>query len=154
MERLPDLSEIIPNLWQGSRRSTWSYLSSKGFNVLVLCAEEWQPPKSAYPSSVEIIYAPNADDPFRQPTRNELLRAIQAGRDVALAIRRGKKVLVTCMAGLNRSGLVSALALHFITGDDGVTCMNRIHRKRPGSLRNQQFQQVLSRVPMIQSQET
>jgi protein-tyrosine phosphatase len=143
------LSEIVPNLWQGSRHSISKFLDHYKFNVLVLCAEEWQPPKSMFPDSVEVIYSPNADDPFRDPTRNELLRAVQTGRRVAIAVRRDKKVLTTCMAGLNRSGLVNALALHFLTGEDGRTCMRRVRLKRLGALGNVKFQQVLSRVPPI-----
>lgn len=149
MDRIPDLNETVPNLWQGSRHSIFKYLVRYGFKVLVFCAEEWQPPRSMFPSSIEVIYAPNSDDPLREPTRNELLRAVQAGREGATAVRRGKKVLTTCMAGLNLSGLVNALALHFITGDDGTTCMNLIHRQRPRALSNPQFQRVLSRVPAI-----
>jgi hypothetical protein len=144
-----DLSEIVPNLWQGSRHSISKYLNRYKFNVLVLCAEEWQPPRSIFPDSVEVIYSPNADDPFRNPTRNELLRAVQTGRQVALAVRKNRKVLTTCMAGLNRSGLVNAIALHFLTGDDGHTCMRRVRLKRLGALGNAKFQQVLSRVPPI-----
>lgn len=150
MDRIPDLNEIVPNLWQGSRHSISKYLGRYKFNVLVFCAEEWQPPRSMYPDSIDVIYSPNSDDPFREPTRNELLRAVQTGREVATAVRRGKKVLTTCMAGLNRSGLVNAIALHFLTGDDGLTCMNKIHSKRLGTLSNRQFQLVLSRIPKIQ----
>lgn len=145
MTRVPDKSEIVPNLWQGSKSATWKGLSK--FDVLVLCAEEWQPPKTVYPPSLKVIYAPNSDDPFRVPTREELLIATKAAREVAEANLRGKRVLVTCMAGLNRSGLVTALALHFLTGADGLTCMNVVHRNRRRSLRNPMFQLVLSRVP-------
>jgi hypothetical protein len=145
-----DLSEIVPNLWQGSRHSISRFLDRYKFNVLVLCAEEWQPPRSMFPDSVEVIYSPNADDPFRDPTRNELLRAVHSGRRVAIAVRKNRKVLTTCMAGLNRSGLVNAIALHFLTGDDGRTCMRRVRLKRLGALGNAKFQQVLSRVPPIQ----
>jgi hypothetical protein len=148
------LSEIVPNLWQGSRHSISKFLNRYNFNVLVLCAEEWQPPRSMFPDSVEVIYSPNADDPFRDPTRDELLRAVQTGRRVAIAVRRDKKVLTTCMAGLNRSGLVNALALHFLTGEDGRTCMRRVRLKRLGALGNAKFQQVLSRVPPIQKKPT
>jgi hypothetical protein len=147
-----DLSEIVPNLWQGSKHSISRFLDRYKFNVLVLCAEEWQPPRSMFPDSVEVIYSPNADDPFRDPTRNELLRAVHSGRRVAIAVRKNRKVLTTCMAGLNRSGLVNAIALHFLTGDDGRTCMRRVRLKRLGALSNDRFQEVLSRVPHLQKE--
>jgi hypothetical protein len=149
MDRIPDLNEIVPNLWQGSRHSISKYLSRYSFNVLVLCAEEWQPPRSMFPTSVKVIYSPNADDPFREPTRDELLRAIQTGREVATEVSNGRKVLTTCMAGLNRSGLVNALALHFLTGEDGLTCLVKVKKKRLGALCNAKFQEVLSRMPAI-----
>jgi protein-tyrosine phosphatase len=145
---MPELNEIVPNLWQGSRSSIWNHLWKDRFDILVLCAEEWQPPKEVFPK-VELIYAPNSDDPLRVPTYNELQRAVAAAREIAAAVYMGKKVLNTCMAGLNRSGLVSALALHFLTGEDGLTCMTRVRRKRDRALGNPQFQKVLSRVPKI-----
>jgi len=146
MGKIEDLSEIVPNLWQGSRHSISKYLVRYNFNVLVLCAEEWQPPRSLFPDSVSVIYSPNADDPFREPTRNELLRAISTSKEIAAAVHSGKNVLTTCMAGLNRSGLVNALALHFLTGNSGCTCMRLIRLKRFGALSNPQFQEVLVRV--------
>jgi protein-tyrosine phosphatase len=145
---MPELNEIVPNLWQGSRNSIWTHLLVRNFDILVLCAEEWQPPKGVFPK-VEVIYAPNSDDPLRAPTYNELQRAVQAAREIAAAVSKGKKVLNTCMAGLNRSGLVSALAIHFLTGEDGLTCMTKVRRKRDRALCNPQFQKVLSQVPKI-----
>lgn len=143
-----DANEIIVNLWQGSRPPTGSALRDLGFKVLVLCAQEWQPAAHQF-QGVRVIYAPNDDDPTRMPTREELLIAVRAARDVAQAVRDGQKVLVTCWQGWNRSGLVSALALYLLTGSSGVECRLQVQLRRDHALVNRGFQRALDSLSPI-----
>jgi protein-tyrosine phosphatase len=138
-----DASEIYPNLWQGSRPPEGSALSSYGYGAVVFCANEWQPEASRYPG-VKVIYAPNDDDYSRAPTRQELSLALRAAREIAQLVARGVRVLVSCQKGLNRSGLVSALALHFLTGKSGLACILSVKRCRPRALANPGFQRALT----------
>ncbi len=125
-----DADEIIPGLWQGSLPSTGNMVKGRGFTVLILCAREKQPPAELYPG-VRVVHAPNDDHPNYGPLDREKLRtAIQAAKQAAEAIRNGGKVLVTCAAGLNRSGLVSGLTLHFLYGWSGHKAINQIRQKR------------------------
>lgn len=130
-----------------------------GFTMVVLCAEEYQPPHLLLPwmgvplrsdvppfPGVETVYAPN-DDNGRPPTRDQLRIAINAADRVAAALRAGGKVLVTCVQGRNRSGLVSAIALHKFLGISGLQAIAVVKRARPTALTNEGFCEVLHRVP-------
>lgn len=124
-----------------------------GFDMIVLCARELQLPAEAYPG-VRIVYAPN-DDSVEFPLTKEKLRiAVRAAEAVAQEIQKGGRVLVTCAAGLNRSGLVSALALHKLYGWGGDECVRTVRAKRvaskrhPGkALSNPEFTAVIRRLP-------
>lgn len=138
-----DASEVYPLLWQGAVPPEGTALSSMGFDAVVLCAREHQPGKHRF-LGVDVIHAPNADDFSRLPSRDELKIAVHAARKVAAVLAQGGKVLVTCRMGRNRSGLVSALALHILTGQDGFTCMRQVKKRRRKSLGNPGFQEVLA----------
>jgi protein-tyrosine phosphatase len=139
-----DANAILPRLWQGRRPPMGDRLRIHGFQALVLCAAEHQPDAHLFPG-VEVIYAPN-DDNFGQITREQIEGALAAARQTATLVRSGRKVIVTCWAGINRSGLVSAIALHLLTGWSGVACIRHVKGARPGALRNPAFQEVLCRL--------
>jgi protein-tyrosine phosphatase len=122
-----DANEIVPLLWQGSKPRPGRGLADAGFDVLVLCAREYQPTEASFPGLV-LINAPNDDHYF--VTREDLDGAVNAASQVAEHVKAGRKVLVTCLAGINRSGLVVALALHKVFGYSGQTCINLVRAKR------------------------
>jgi protein-tyrosine phosphatase len=136
---------IHPGLWQGSKPPLGSTVAEAGFDILVLCAEEYQPPAEHFPDVV-VLHAPNDDDSFVAPTRDQLKIAWEAAQRASLAIQAGQNVLVTCYAGINRSGLVSALTLHKLLGISGVEACMKIKRARPQALTNPQFIRCLARV--------
>jgi protein-tyrosine phosphatase len=94
-------------LWQGSRPPQGKEIADAGFDVLVLTAMEYQPPSEAFPG-VRVLHTPLDD---AEPTAVERSMAFGASAAVAEALKRGKRVLVTCQMGLNRSGWVVARAL-------------------------------------------
>src|SRR4051812_20875456 len=107
---LVEADEIVPNLWQGSWPGMGNHISASGFSMLVLTAAEHQEPADCFPG-VEVIHAPNYDDGHNRLNRERLMLALQTARQVAAAVKAGRKVLTTCAAGLNRSGLVNGMAL-------------------------------------------
>ena len=129
-----DANEIVPNLWQGSVPPKGEALQNKGFAVLVLCAREFQYQANLFPG-IKVIHASNDDHGSLPLTREKLRVAIQAARQVVDALKAGQKVLVTCHAGLNRSGLVSALALHLFYGWSGAKCIALIRLRRHSRVR-------------------
>ena len=55
-----DADEVFPNIWQGSQPPLGSVVAEHGFDVLVLCAVEWQPDASEF-TGVEVLHAPFDD---------------------------------------------------------------------------------------------
>ena len=110
------------------------------FDAVVLCARELQD-LPLY--GVEVIHAPLDDD---RPSRAEVQIAWNAAKRVARRIRAGRRVLVTCAMGWNRSGLVTGLALIML----GLSADQAVHaiRKARGdmALSNPHFVKVLHAV--------
>lgn len=95
-------------LYQGSAPPFGGALANAGIHTLVLCAEEFQPPADLYPG-VHVIRCPIDDaTDFR---RDHLELARDTADIVRAHLRSGRRVLVTCRQGRNRSGLVNGLAL-------------------------------------------
>lgn len=100
-------SRLTDGLWMGSvplpgcRPHRW-------FDMLVLCAIEYQVPH-LFPG-LQTVLAPMNDDGSPM-TEAEGRIAVRAAGEVVRALVSGRRILVTCMMGRNRSGLVSALAL-------------------------------------------
>lgn len=134
-----DADRIAPRLWQGARPPTGPTLAQRGFDVLVLCAF-YQPPAEEFPG-VRVARAP-MHDAYAIPDV-----AFAAAKLVAAHLAAGHRVLVTCEQGLNRSGLVSALALWYATGRSGVDCLWQVQAARPGALFNKVFAVTLFRLP-------
>ena len=61
---------------------------------------------------------------------------------VAAEVDAGRKVLVRCAAGLNRSGLVVATVL-VLDGWSGQDAIGRVRARRRGSLDNPSFERWL-----------
>jgi len=99
---------VAGSLWQGSFPPLDGRLR-KVVDAVVFAAEELQPHVHCL-YNVMKIYAPN-DDADRAMTEREWEIATKAAAKVRYLVDRDKRVLVTCHAGLNRSGLISALTL-------------------------------------------
>lgn len=129
--------KIADRLYQGGRPPPGDGLKNAGIDVLVLCAEEWQD-ATMYPG-VTVIHAPGDDD-RRLSTLFRCLPTWQAAaRQVIEHLKAGRTVLVTCMQGLNRSGMVTALALRELTGWSGQVIVKHIQDRRPNALFNDTF---------------
>lgn len=132
-----DLTRIAPRLYQGSIPKTGPAVRRCGFDVLVLTAMEWQPPDHIYPGVI-VLRVPLTDhgEPL---TEQAWLAAIGMSKRIASHLRHGRRVLTTCHAGLNRSGLVNVLALHRLTGIAGKKLVRHVRSVRPGALSNPHF---------------
>ena len=135
-------SLIHDSLYQGSIPPMGNYLKERGFDVLVLCAKEFQPSSTRYPGVV-VLHCPLEDD---EPTTQELQLANRAADMVSVALKQGKKVLVTCYMGWNRSGLVTGMALCKTYGWKGLDAVSQIKARRENALSNKHFVRVLSKL--------
>ena len=129
--------KIHDHLFQGGRPPPGDGLKTAGVDVLVLCAGTWQD-ATCYPGLV-VIKAPGDDDarPHRLARFIDTWRA--AAELVVEHILAGRNVLVTCEAGQNRSGLVSAMALCMLTGCSGKEAVDTVSSRRPFALNNRTF---------------
>jgi len=139
-------SQIDTFIWQGEepeRACTPDVLGD--VDVLVLCHAEHEEPWERFKNRglSGIIEAPFSDDCKTLDERG-LSQAIHASFAVWLAVRSESRVLVTCHRGLNRSGLVVALALRGLKGWSGARALEYVRSKRPGALFNPGFAAYLT----------
>ena len=136
---MQNFNKVWGRLYQGSRPDISNPLAN--FDLLVLSAKEYQPRMPRFKG--KIIRVPLIDTPW--PTNKEIKAAHRVAANVASALRKGKKVLVTCRAGLNRSGLIVGLALRIISPTvHPYKIVDRI-RERRGSdaLTNPTFERIV-----------
>lgn len=136
-----DAHRIARKLWVGSypRPDAGMY-----FDAVVLCARELQ----EHRLRCAVLHAPFSDTPA--PTLGDVAVAVEAARQVQSARAEGKRVLVTCAAGRNRSALVATLAL-VLDGYAPDRAIARVRERRlcPDgvmALSNEAFVKVVHRV--------
>lgn len=117
---------VARNLWVGGVPTDPDEVDKK-FDALVLSAREFQDvfPVHKYPKTL-VIHAPMDDG---KPTREEIINALRAALKVYEQNKAGKKVLVTCAKGVNRSALIAALAM-VISGMKSDRAVSKIRENR------------------------
>jgi hypothetical protein len=137
-------NEIVPGLWQGSCPPTVASLERMGGSMLVLCAREVQPASEIFPPSITVVRCPLDDDESIRLSDHDVWKIRHAAKAVCSHLRRGGIAAVTCFAGLNRSGVVSALSLHYCYGLDYVDAVYAVRKARgPHAISNRRFQEFL-----------
>ena len=96
----------------------------------------------AGPDGVEYYMLPIADGKIKDP---DILNRL-ADRLVQ-RIMEGKKVLIHCNAGRNRSGLLSALVVRRYYHISGQEALNYVRGKRPRAIANPHFESYLEGLP-------
>jgi len=135
-----DASQVAPGLWVGARPPPGHY---RWLGAIVLAAREWQPPSFVYPN-VAVLHVPLADDPTRPMPSTQTASAISAARTVTRYLQSGRRVLVTCHLGLNRSSLIAGLAMRLAFGTKADDAIATIRQARgPLALRNPTFVRLL-----------
>jgi protein-tyrosine phosphatase len=99
-----DVTKLIDRFYIGSE----PVYHTDDFDVVVLCAEEIQPPASMFQGLVLRIPLEDTQKPF-PPEAISAIRKIS--HDLAFFWKKGANILVTCQMGRNRSALVCAAAL-------------------------------------------
>ncbi len=127
MERLPegiDAHRVASKLWIGSQPTE---TACNFFDVVVLCADEYQP-------SLRCAVHAGFDD-NGSPSLRDVRTALRAAKTVQALRSKGKRVLVSCWAGVNRSSLVAALAMTLdgISARDAIRTIRK-HRKPPNGM--------------------
>jgi predicted protein tyrosine phosphatase len=140
-------NKVTDKLYQGRVPDPAS--NYDGFTMLVLCAKESQP---ELPLFKGMILRPAFDD-TSHPTADDLDRASKAATEVAAELMRGGRVLVTCHMGLNRSGLVTGIALTLTTTMSATEIMRHICAARgPHALSNSAFARAVASAAAFRDQ--
>ena len=105
------------------------------FDTVVLAALEYQPDLPGY----EVLHVPLDDGP--PPDAQARARIRSAAHAVASRVRAGRRVLVTCWQGRNRSGVIAGLAMREL-GIPGAVAARRIRLLRNG-LHNPHFMRLV-----------
>lgn len=141
-------SEILPNLWMGGTDdddtlSTPRRLRDKAFITvadfdLVVTAYAWARPVDWEVEEIRFGYY-DSDDIQDLPIE----RVVEVARKAHAAWAAGDRVLIRCQAGLNRSGIITALVLMFAgyTAADAIALMRA--KRAPGVLCNLAFERWL-----------
>ena len=139
-----DAHEIVPGLWMGGYPSSWQGVIRDGFQTLVVTAQE----RAAAPplKGVELHAVPFAD--AAQMETATLDKLIDVAALIGEHVLAGKKVLVTCNEGRNRSGLVVGLAVHAMTGMSGRDIVALIRKQRV-KLSNALFANILGKLKAL-----
>ena len=123
-------------LYQAGAKEIPQILKDKNISLLVLAAEEYQPKHikgtgGAF-ERAEVIYVPMKDTIFqtRSQYRDTVSRAQRAANETVRHLEQGNNVLSTCWAGLNRSGLVSGLAMTDLNPGKGKETVRQIRKNR------------------------
>lgn len=132
--------QIITRLWQGSDPPKGSELAARGVDILVLCALELQHDPSFFPE-VRVLRAPMDDTPIVP-----IEIATRTAQQIASLHAGGARILVCCAQGRNRSGLVSALTLWYLTGKSGRRCAEHVVSHRENALTNRAFRKYLEQL--------
>jgi protein-tyrosine phosphatase len=125
-----DMHWVIPNLAQGSYPEDWP-AAFRVADVVVLCAMELQARNLKVPPNKLIIRNPQDDDIYRPVGQREAARFFHTADQVVQHVRAGRRVLVTCAAGMNRSGVVTTLALTRLLRMPAHNAIALLRQRRP-----------------------
>lgn len=100
------------------------------FDILVFCAGEYQPHVSLPDDKDKRIVRVPYDDSSAALTSSVLRMLHKAADELTFEHKEGKQVLITCMAGRNRSGLLTALVLMKRFGFSGAQAIEMVKERR------------------------
>jgi protein-tyrosine phosphatase len=133
------------SIWQSGYKQIPHDLAEVGINLVIYAASEC-PPLNHH-LGAKLSYYPN-DDMMCPPNTKFYDALLSNGQaavpEVVKAVRDGKNVLVTCSQGVNRSSLVTGLAIRQLDPNTSAwDIINLIKDKRDGTLTNGTFQTMI-----------
>jgi protein-tyrosine phosphatase len=144
-------TKIAPGLWQGGFPINPEEVAQSGFDALVFAAREYQPvggeERELFPG-VEVLAVPLDDDGETGPTAEEIRQIGPVVLKIVELVSSGKRVLVTCREGRNRSGLLVALTLAALFHVSGTEAAEHVRSKRARALTNAGFSDFLDRIDL------
>ena len=124
---------LMPGPWLAQGSAPPPFVRGIPFDVIVLAAMEYQDPELP---GYTVIRIP-LDDSGPPQSKVDRMRIRHTASEIADRVSLRERVLVTCMQGRNRSGVLAGLALRHL-GLPGAEAVRRIRLARDG-LRNPWF---------------
>jgi hypothetical protein len=112
----------------------WDEVRRRGVTTVVDLDGDIDPGVPEAPNELLYVYFPIRDEE-KLP---DLAKLEAVGRLVADLVDAGQVVLVHCLMGANRSGLLAATVLTFL-GSSGREALEQLRRANPGALFNPYF---------------
>ena len=134
--------EVLPGLWWSGLPDDWVALRSQVDAVIDL-SDPGPGPSADELGDLTYVKAPLEDG---ETLPDALVLDHLTGLVVDL-VRYGRRVLVHCTFGKNRSGLLMALIVRELLDCDGRTALERVRRVRERAVNNEQFAAWLSDLP-------
>lgn len=117
-------------------------LSQNRITTVICTVHSHADPDLSNLSSLEYLIKPLPDG-ARVPEE----AALEIVNLILCRIRLRQRVLVHCIAGRNRSGLIATLVLRSWFNLDGKTALSRLRTVRPGAVANPVFETYLEGLP-------
>jgi protein-tyrosine phosphatase len=134
--------EVLPGLWQSGLPEDWAALRDR-VDAVVDVADAGTGPSEDELGGLTYVKAPLQDgEELPDPVVLDHLTGL-----VADLVRDGRRVLVHCTFGKNRSGLLMALVVRELLGCDGRTALQRVRAVRHRAVNNERFARWVSELP-------
>jgi hypothetical protein len=138
-------TELIPGrLWQGGCPVDFDWVEETGIDAVIDFADPDAHPPAGATDGMIYLKAPLVDgEEVPDPALTLRLAALVAG-----LIEDGRKVLVHCTFGRNRSGLMASLIVRQVLGLSGAEAVAYVQERRDGTVNNVQFAEWLRSLPV------
>ena len=135
-------AEVLPGLWWSGLPDDWEVLRGQVDAVIDL-ADPGPGPSAEDLGEITYVKAPLEDgETLPEPVLLDHLTGL-----VVDLVRQGRRVLVHCTFGKNRSGLVMALVVREVLGCDGPTALAKVRAVRDNAVNNDAFSEWVSSLP-------
>ncbi len=134
--------EVLPGLWWSGLPDDWVQVRSQVDAVIDL-SDPGPGPSAEELGDLTYVKAPLEDG----ETLPDSVLLDHLPSLVVQLVRDGRRVLVHCTFGKNRSGLVMALVVREVLGCDGRTALERVRAVRENAVNNDLFAEWLSELP-------
>ena len=134
--------EVLPGLWQSGLPDDWASVREQ-VDVVIDVADPGPGPSSDDLDGLTYVKAPLVDG-------EALPDPLVLGHLTDLAadlVRDGRRVLVHCTFGKNRSGLLMTLVVRELLGCDGRTALGKVRSVRHRAVNNERFAEWVSALP-------